>query len=214
MASPAYIRRCCELVRNVALALSHAHQRGVIHRDIKPENILLDKDGCVHLIDFGLARFFEDVTVTKTGALVGTPMYMSPEQVTGRLNVDNRTDIYSLGIIFYELLTLRRPYAATTREGLFRQIVTKPAPPVSWKNRAVSRDIESIVHKAIAKDPDDRYPTVDSMLDDITAVFNGTPVKAPPYLYKFNNQEVLLSRPRAVTGVALYFFFGLIWFSL
>jgi serine/threonine protein kinase len=214
IASPVYIRHCCEIVRDVALALSHAHQRGVIHRDIKPENILLDKDGHVHLIDFGLARFFEDVTLTNTGALVGTPMYMSPEQVTGRLNVDGRSDIYSLGIILYEMLTLRRPHVVTTRAGLLRQIVTKPMPPLSWKNRAVSMDLESVVHRAIAIDPDDRYPTADSMLSDIESILSGNPVSARPYSYKFDNGDILLSRPKLVTIVALYFFFGFLWLSL
>ena len=117
----------------------------------------MDRQGKVHLIDFGVARFFEDATLTNTGALVGTPMYMSPEQVTGRLEVDHRTDIYSLGLTLYELLTLQRPITAPTREGVLRQIVTKALLPVSWLNRAVSRDLEGVVHKATTKDPDERY---------------------------------------------------------
>src|SRR3954469_6622522 len=115
MASPDYIRRCCEIVRDAALALAHAHERGVTHRDIKPENLLLDRQGLVHLIDFGLARFFEDVSLTNTGALVGTPMYMSPEQISGHIKIDHRTDVYSLGLVLYELLILRRPMIAATR---------------------------------------------------------------------------------------------------
>jgi serine/threonine protein kinase len=133
MASPAFIRRCCEIVRDAAIALAHAHERGVVHRDVKPENILLDREGKAHLIDFGLARFFEDVTLTNTGALVGTPMYMSPEQVAGLLKIDHRTDIYSMGLTLYEVLTLQRPITAPTREGVLRQVVTKALPPVSWK---------------------------------------------------------------------------------
>ena len=81
--SRSYLKRCCEVAIEAALALAHAHERGVVHRDVKPENILIDRQGRVHLIDFGVARFFEDGTLTNTGALVGTPMYMSPEQVTG-----------------------------------------------------------------------------------------------------------------------------------
>lgn len=100
-----YIRGCCEIARDIALALAHAHENGVTHRDIKPENLLLARDGTIHVIDFGLARFVEDVTLTSTGALIGTPMYMSPEQVTGRLEVDHRTDIYSLGLVIYEMFS-------------------------------------------------------------------------------------------------------------
>ena len=112
MGTKDYIRRICEIVNTVALALAHAHERGVIHRDVKPENILLDRCGNAYLIDFGLARFFQDATVTQTGALLGTPMYMSPEQITGRIELDHRTDIYSLGIVLYEMLTLRRPFSS------------------------------------------------------------------------------------------------------
>jgi serine/threonine protein kinase len=97
LASRPYLKRCCELGIEAALALAHAHERGVIHRDVKPENILVDRNGRAHLIDFGIARFLEDATLTNTGALVGTPLYMSPEQVTGRIDLDHRTDIYSLG---------------------------------------------------------------------------------------------------------------------
>jgi eukaryotic-like serine/threonine-protein kinase len=85
-----HVKRCTQVVREAAEALAHAHARGVFHRDIKPGNILVDRQRRVHLIDFGIARFFEDVTLTNTGALVGTPMYMSPEQATGRLNLDHR----------------------------------------------------------------------------------------------------------------------------
>jgi serine/threonine protein kinase len=122
-----HIRRACELVRDVAGALAHAHERGVVHRDIKPDNILLDKSGKVHVIDFGVARFFDDLSVTYTGQLVGTPLYMSPEQVTGRGAIDPRTDVYSLGLVLYELLTLRPPLEAANRENLLRTIVTAAA---------------------------------------------------------------------------------------
>jgi serine/threonine protein kinase len=109
IAAPAHIRRCCEVIREAALALGYAHGQGVVHRDIKPGNLMLDRQGQVHVIDFGVARFFEDATVTQTGQLVGTPMYMSPEQVTGRLAADRRSDLYALGLVLYELLTLRPP---------------------------------------------------------------------------------------------------------
>jgi serine/threonine protein kinase len=201
-----HVRRSCEIVRDAAAALAHAHERRVVHRDIKPENLMLSRQGQVHLIDFGIARFFEDVTVTDTGALVGTPMYMSPEQVTGRLDVDHRTDIYSLGLVLYELLILRRPVRAPNREGILRQIVTKPLPPVSWQNRAVPRDLESVVHKATAKDPDERYQTAAEFAADLQNCLDGKTVRAVPYRYRFDEQEIRSSRPNAVARAASVFF--------
>ena len=201
--STVHIRRCCELVRDTAKALAHAHEKSVVHRDIKPENLLLDKDGHVHVIDFGIARFFEDATVTQTGRLVGTPMYMSPEQVTARLNVDHRTDIYSLGLVLYELLTLRPAMLAPTREGVLRNIVTKALPPVSSKNPGVSQDLEAVVHKATGRDPDERYQTADELAGDLQQCLDGKPVAANPYRYKVDLAEIEATRPRSVLGLCV-----------
>jgi serine/threonine protein kinase len=201
--SPAYIARCCEIARDVAHALAHAHERGVIHRDIKPENLLLDGAGNIHVVDFGLARFYDDMTLTNTGALVGTPMYMSPEQVSGRIAVDHRTDVYSLGLTLYEMLTLRRPIEAATREGVLRLVMTKSRLPVSRKNPAVWRDLESVVHKAIAHDPDDRYASAGAFAADLQSVVEHKPVTAAPYRYKADLGEIAAQRPRAVTIVSM-----------
>jgi serine/threonine protein kinase len=201
--SPTYVVRCCEIARDVAQALSHAHERGVVHRDIKPENLLLDGAGKIHVVDFGLARFHEDMTLTNTGALVGTPMYMSPEQVSGRLEIDHRTDVYSLGFVLYEMLTLRRPIEAATREGVLRQVMTKSRPPLSRKNPAVSRDLESVVHKAIAHDPDERYESAAALAHDLQNVVDRKSVIAPPYRYKADLSEIAAARPRAVTLVSI-----------
>ncbi|MFO0888231.1 MAG: serine/threonine-protein kinase [Isosphaeraceae bacterium] len=203
-ATPGYVRRCVELIREAALALAHAHERGVIHRDIKPENLLVDRQGHVHLIDFGLARFLEDTTITNTGALVGTPMYMSPEQVSGRLNVDCRTDVYSLGLVLYELLTLRRPITAPTREGVLRRIVTKALIPVTWRNRMVPREVEGIVHRATAKDPDERYPNAAELASDLQNFLAGQPVNAPRYRYRLDRSEIVAARPMWVTFSAVF----------
>jgi serine/threonine protein kinase len=207
MASPDHVRRCCEVVRDAAWALAHAHGRGVVHRDVKPDNLLLDRRGHAHLIDFGLARFLEDMTLTNTGALVGTPMYMSPEQVTGRIGLDHRTDIYSLGLVLYELLTLGRPISAPTREGILRQIVTKPLPPVSRGNPGVSRDLQGVVHTATAKDPDGRYQTASEFAADLQNVLDRRPVAAAPYRYEFDRREIQAERPTGVTVASFAFFF-------
>ncbi len=197
-----HIRRACELVRDVAEALAHAHERGVVHRDIKPDNILLDKRGQVHVIDFGVARFFDDLSVTYTGQLVGTPLYMSPEQVTGRGPIDQRTDIYSLGLVLYELLTLRPPLEATHRENLLRTIVTKPLPPVTWRNRAVPEPLLRIVHKATQKDPDQRYATGAELVADLNRFLAGQSVSAPPYHFRLDEREIVAARPAGVVLAA------------
>ena len=119
------------MVADVADALDYAHRNGVIHRDIKPSNLLLSPEGRLSLNDFGLARMLEEPGMTMTGEFVGTPKYMSPEQITaGRAPLDHRTDIYSLGATLYELLTLRPPYSGSRRDEVIGQIIHKePTPP-------------------------------------------------------------------------------------
>jgi serine/threonine protein kinase len=194
----AHVRRACEIARDAALALAHAHAQGVVHRDIKPDNLLLDKQGKVHLIDFGVARFFDDQTLTYTGQIVGTPIYMSPEQITGQKTIDGRTDIYSLGLVLCELLTLRPPVESTSRENVFRSIITKAMPPLSWSNPSVSPELEAVVHKASAKDPDARYETAQEFADDLQRYLDGQPVLAPPYRYRFDEGEIIAARPSGV----------------
>lgn len=210
-----HIRRCCELVRDVADALAHAHEKGVIHRDIKPDNILLDKSGKVRVIDFGVARFFDDLSVTYTGQLVGTPLYMSPEQVTGRGAIDPRTDIYSLGLVLYELLSLRPPLEAANRENLLRTIITKPLPPVSWRNEAVPDELVRVVHKATQKDPDQRYTTAAEFAGDLNRFLAGQSVAAPPYHFRLDEREIVAARPAGVVlaafiAVATTFLLGML----
>jgi serine/threonine protein kinase len=203
--SAAHVRRCCEVARDAAHALAHAHEQGVVHRDIKPDNLLLDRKGKVHLIDFGVARFFDDQAVTMTGQLVGTPLYMSPEQVTGRGVVDSRTDIYSLGLVLYELLTLRPAVEATNRENLLRQIVTKPLVPVTWRNSAVPVELERIVHKATQKDPDERYASAAELAADLDCYLSGKPVSAPLYRFRLDEREITGARPGGVVLAAFVF---------
>ncbi|MFN0019175.1 MAG: protein kinase domain-containing protein [Pirellulaceae bacterium] len=200
--SQAHVRRCAEIVRDAAQALAHAHDQGVVHRDIKPDNLLLDRKGKVHLIDFGVARFFEDQAVTYTGQLVGTPLYMSPEQVTGRGAIDARTDIYSLGLVLYELLTLRPPVEATNRENLLRNIVTKPLSPVVWRNAAVPEALSRIIHRATQKDPDQRYATATELATDLDRHLSGKAVTAPQYHFRLDEREITAARPGRIVFAA------------
>jgi serine/threonine protein kinase len=193
-----YVRWCVQIIHDAALAVAHAHGHGVIHRDLKPENLLLDPKGKVTVIDFGLARFFEDETITYTGQLVGTPLYMSPEQVLGQRQIDGRTDIYSLGMVLYELLALEAPLTAPNRESLFRQIATRWLPPIGWSNAAVPADLTAIVHRAISKDPDERYAGMADFAADLERFLAGKPVVAPPYRYRLDEREIVAQRPGGI----------------
>jgi serine/threonine protein kinase len=205
IATREHIRRSCEIVRDATRALEYAHQQGVTHRDIKPGNLMLDRQGRVHIIDFGIARFFEDATITQTGQLVGTPLYMSPEQVLGRFDVDHRTDVYSLGVVLHELLTLTPPFLAPTREELLRLIATKNPRPVQWANPGIPEALANIVHRAIAKDRDERYACAADLAEDLERFLGGKPVLAPPYRYRVDEREIAAQRPAWVVTVAALF---------
>lgn len=162
-----------------AEALWHAHHRGVIHRDIKPSNLLLDREGIVWLTDFGLAKRADEVTMTVSGALMGTPRYMSPEQAEAvRRPVDHRTDLYSLGATLYELATGQPLFNATTTHGLLAQILTEEPPRPRTLRAGIPRDLETVILTCLAKDPARRYKTAQALADDLRAVLDGRPIQA------------------------------------
>ncbi len=175
-----YFRRVAELGTQAAEALDHAHQMGVVHRDVKPGNLLLDNRGQVWVTDFGLALFRQgEANLTATGDLVGTLRYMSPEQVLAkRVPIDHRTDVYSLGATLYELLTLRPAFAGTDRQEVLQQIaVDEPIRPRRL-NRAVPPELETIVLKAMAKNPAERYATAQELADDLRRFLEDRPIQA------------------------------------
>lgn len=173
----AYYRWVAEVGREAAEALSHAHRRGIIHRDVKPSNLLVDARGIVWVADFGLARRLADPGLTHHDSLLGTPRYMSPEQArTGP--IDGRTDVYSLGATLYELLTLRPPFEGQTAAELVEQIRDRdPAPPRQF-DRRIPRDLETIVLKALAKRPADRYASALELAEDLERFLHREPVLA------------------------------------
>ncbi|UCD29836.1 MAG: protein kinase [Planctomycetota bacterium] len=176
--NPSYIRQVATMMRDVARALDYAHGQGVIHRDIKPGNLLLDRTDTLHLVDFGLARILDEENITLSGELMGTPLYMSPEQVAaGRIGMDHRTDIYSLGVVMYHLLGLQPPYEAPSREALLRAIAVQPPGLLSSINPNIPRDLETIVHHAIEKDPGQRYDSGGELADDLDRWLNDRPIK-------------------------------------
>jgi len=169
------------LVLSVARALQHAHTSGVIHRDVKPSNILLDNEGRTKVSDFGLARVEDALGLSRSGELVGTPCYMSPEQATRRTKeIDHRTDIFSLGVTLYELLTLTLPFDGDTSHQVLEQILhSEPRHPCKAVDK-IPRDLGVICLKAMEKRPEDRYATMSDLAADLERFLEGRPILAQP----------------------------------
>jgi serine/threonine protein kinase len=172
-------RAAAQLFVQAALALEHAHQLGVVHRDIKPANLLVDASGNLWITDFGLARGRTEQGLTRSEDLVGTLRYMSPEQALARHGlVDHRTDIYSLGVTLYETLTLRPAYAGPDRDDYLRQIaMCAPRPPRRLRP-SVPVALETIVLKAIAREPERRYASAQDLADDLQRFLENRPIRA------------------------------------
>ncbi len=168
-----------EFGAEIATALSHAHDHGVIHRDIKPSNILVDETSKPWVADFGLAMVRDNSVATKPGDIVGTYRYMSPEQATGRrFLIDHRTDIYSLGVTLYELVTQSVPFPGTQPHELLRQVSFDEPKSVRSANPAIPEELQIIITKAIAKNPHDRYETAHDFADDLRRFATGRPIQA------------------------------------
>jgi tetratricopeptide (TPR) repeat protein len=191
------------MIEDAARAMAHAHARGVVHRDLKPANILVERGGRVVVTDFGLAR--ADVArekLTHANAVMGTPHYMAPEQVQGRAEaIDARTDVYALGVILYETLTGRMPFAGARAEELYRRILSDDPTRPARIDRTVDADIELVCLRAIEKDQERRYATAGDFADDVARHRRGEPVLArpPSVLYILRKR---LRRSRALIAAA------------
>jgi predicted Ser/Thr protein kinase len=176
-------RRAAAVAEKLARAVHAVHSEGIVHRDLKPHNVLLTADGEPKVVDFGLAKLAgaDQMEATVTGAVLGTPGYMAPEQAEGRSrDVGSHTDVYALGAILYHLLTGRPPFRAETPLATIRRIVSEdPVPPRS-RQPEVPPDLDAVCLKCLAKEPRDRYPSAAALADDLRHVLDGEPVSARP----------------------------------
>ncbi|MGB5695075.1 MAG: serine/threonine-protein kinase [Polyangiales bacterium] len=208
--------RACAIVLQCCRALSATHAKGIVHRDIKPENIFLTKrdgiDDFVKIVDFGIAKMSDIETdgapgrkLTKTGMIFGTPEYMSPEQAAGR-ELDHRVDVYALGIILYECLAGRVPFEGDTFMGVLTQHLSAELPPINEVNPGVrvSRELELVIRKALAKDPNDRYADTEELAEAIRCALDGrlsrATLKTPPSALGLPSLGYLDPVPRRKTG--------------
>ncbi|MGZ8612320.1 MAG: Stk1 family PASTA domain-containing Ser/Thr kinase [Actinomycetota bacterium] len=194
--------RAIDIAMDVCRALSAAHAQGVVHRDIKPGNIMLDDRGDVKVTDFGIARVVTTAeTVAQTAAVLGTASYLSPEQAQGQ-PVDGRTDIYSLGCVLFEMVTGRPPFLGDSPVAVAsKQVLEQPTPP-SRLNPDVSPDLDAVILRALAKNPENRYASADDLRADLERVRRGMPVEATPLLpAAAGATQVIQREPSAPTAV-------------
>jgi serine/threonine-protein kinase len=177
---PVSARGAATLAEAMARGMHHAHERGIIHRDLKPSNVLLADDGTPKIGDFGLARRLDgDGEQTRTGAILGTPNYMAPEQATGNPHaLGPATDVYGLGAILYDMLTGRPPFRGETAGDTLHQVITEEPVPPARVNRRVPRDLETICMKCLEKEPARRYTSAGDLADDLRRLIDGRPIQA------------------------------------
>jgi serine/threonine-protein kinase len=191
---PLPARRAIEIIADACQALNFSHQNGIIHRDVKPANIMISSTNAVKVMDFGIARAIADSgnSVTQTAAVIGTAQYLSPEQARGD-PVDARSDVYSLGCVLYEILTGEPPFTGDSPVAVAYQHVREDPIPPSKRHEGISADLDAVVLKALAKNPDNRYQTAAEMRADLVRVHNGEAPEAPKVLTDAERSSLLSS---------------------
>lgn len=207
LTAPLSIDRGKQIMLKVLSAFSYAHKNGVVHRDVKPSNIIISANDDVKVLDFGIAKLVGDsqFNLTKTGTQVGTVYYMSPEQVKAK-ELDQRSDIYSLGVTFYELLTGFCPYKGTTSEyEVYDKIVREPLLPLTETMGDEYAGVWTLIEKATAKDPEDRFQSCEEF---IRAIKNNRPVEKPVSTASKKNENVSVQSPKKKSNSWIYFAVG------
>ena len=179
---PLETKAAVRYVRDVARAIQHAHSNGVVHRDLKPANVLIDEEDHVVITDFGLAKQLEgEKGLTATGAALGTPSYMSPEQAAGKIEDQGEAmDVYAMGAILFALLVGKPPFQADTVMQTMMQVVNRPAPRLAQERTKIHSDLDTIVGKCLEKQPSHRYASAEELADDLDRFLNGHPIEAKP----------------------------------
>ena len=194
--------RAIEVIADACQALNFSHQHGIIHRDVKPANIMISTTNAVKVMDFGIARALSDSgnSVTQTAAVIGTAQYLSPEQARGD-TVDARSDVYSLGCVLYEMLTGEPPFVGDSPVAVAYQHVREDPVPPSRRYEGISADLDAVVLKALAKNPENRYQTAAEMRTDLVRVHNGEPPEAPKILTDADRSS-LMAAPHSSDSAA------------
>jgi len=187
---PFTVTSALDVTIQVGEGIHEAHKNGIVHRDVKSSNIILSPSGKAVIMDFGLALLAERSRITRAGTTLGTVAYMSPEQALAK-NVDRRTDIWSLGVVLYELVTRRFPFTGDTAHAVCRSILTDPPHPVRAIRRKAPEDLGWLLNKALSKRPEERYQHMDDFLVDLRAVRNKLPANEP--------EEIVEAPPRPMT---------------
>ena len=193
---PMPTQRAIEVIADACQALNFSHQHGIIHRDVKPANIMISKTGAVKVMDFGIARALADAgnPVTQTAAVIGTAQYLSPEQARG-VKVDARSDVYSLGCVLYEILTGEPPFVGDSPVAVAYQHVREDPVPPSERHSGISPELDAVVLKALAKNPENRYQTAAEMRTDLVKVHSGETPDAPKILTDAERTSFLSATP-------------------
>lgn len=216
-ASEDYYRHAASFVARVADALHAAHEGGVIHRDLKPQNILITPSDEPKVTDFGLARITDESLLSRTGDFAGTYAYMSPEQVAARrIGLDHRTDVFSLGVVLYEMLAMRRPFDGDTAAQVGHQIMQKDPPGLRSLRSLIPRDLDVIVGKCLEKDRDRRYDSMAAVAQDLRRHLGNEPILARPagrlrkvQLWARRNPAKTVAATMAIVGLSAVGWFGM-----